>query len=336
VRLLKSSRALHEDSFKCIEQDRKIDVVDASDGGRTFTAELEMVTREAEPALAGADVVIVTIQTTYHEPLAAAIAPFLSAGTLVILLPGYLGSMYFKRHLRQPDVVLAEGETDPYNSRLLDDRTVRLSYLNTRSALSFLPVAATSRCLATATRLFDTWKYSRGNVLESALHNPNLIVHTVGTILSASRIEHSRGEFWLYAEGFTPAVWKLISRLDDEKNSILEFFGCPRLNYLDAAKWRNEEDLTRDSLEVFQGFAKSTTKGPRDLGTRYIHEDVPMGLVLMSSIGREFGIVTPVTDSLVNVAGALTGVDFWKSGRTLDKLGLAGLSREAFIAKLTE
>jgi len=58
-------------------------------------------------------------------------------------------------------------------------------------------------------------------------------------------------------------------------------------------------------------------------------------LVLMSSIGKEFGIATPVTDSLVNIAGALTGGDFWASGRTLAKLGLASLDREAFLAKIT-
>ena len=335
VRLLEPSPSFHRGGFERIQQDRKLDAVDSTSGGRKFSVQLDMVTREAEPALVGANVVIVTVQTLYHEPVAEAIAPFLSRGTLVILVPGYMGSMFFKRHIRQPDIVLAEGETTCYNARLLDERTVRISYRNTRSALSFTPVARGSECLAVAGRLFDTWKYSRNNILESALHNPNLIVHTAGTILSASRIEHSRGEFRMYEEAFTPSVWKVINRLDDEKNSILEFFGCPRLDYLDAAKWRNEEDLDKDALEVFRGFARQSAKGPSDLNTRYIHEDVPMGLVLMSSIGREFGLATPVADSLVNIAGALTGVDFWASGRTLARLGLAGMDRESFLERIS-
>jgi opine dehydrogenase len=336
VRLLEPSPAFRSGSLERLQQDLKLDAVDETSGGKRFSVRLDMVTRAVEPALAGAEVVIVTVQTLYHEGVARAIAPHFDPNTLVILLPGYMGSIFFRRYARQPGIVLAEGETTPFNARLLDERTVRVSYRNTRSALGFMPVARAGECLAVAGRLFDSWKYTRTNVLESALHNPNLIVHTVGTILSASRIEYSGGEFRMYREAFTPSVWKLISRLDEEKNSILEFCGCPRLNYLDAAKWRNEEDLSRDSLAVFQGYAPHAAKGPTDLTTRYIHEDVPMGLVLMSSIGREFGIPTPVADSLVNVAGALTGVDFWASGRTLAKLELAGLGRDRFLAKITQ
>ena len=335
VRLLKTSRSLHEEAFERIRQEGRLDAVDETNGGRKLSAELAMVTRDARSALAGADIVLVTTQTSCHERVAEAIAPFLDRGTLVVLLPGYMGSMFFKRHAGQPDIVVAEGETTPYNGRLFDEHTVRITYRNTRSALSFIPVASGSRCLETAGRLFDTWRYSRSNILESALHNPNLIVHTVGTILSASRIEHSHGEFRMYEEAFTPSIWKVISRLDEEKNKILEFFGCPRLNYLDAARWRNEEDLSKDALLVFQSYAQHSAKGPSDLNTRYIREDVPMGLVLMSSIGREFGIATPVTDSLVDIAGALTGVDFWASGRTLARLGLAGIDRDAFLERIS-
>ena len=42
---------------------------------------------------------------------------------------------------------------------------------------------------------------------------------------------------------------------------------------------------------------------------------------VMRSIGKEFGIGTPASDSLVRIACALTGVDFWASGRKLAALG---------------
>ena len=336
VRLLKTSHSLHEDSFARVQRDKRIDVIDDSSGGRAFSVQLDMVTRDAKAAMTGADVVFIMTQALYHESVAMTISPFLGRGMLVIVVPGYMGAMYFKRLCQQKDIVIAEGESMPYDARIVDERTVRILFGNVRNALSFLPVARKSEGLDIAGRLFETYKYARGNILESAMHNPNLIVHTVGTILSASRIEYSRGDFSMYEEAFTPSIWKLISRLDDEKNSILEFFGCPRLDYLDACRWRNEEDLNKDARAVFESYSRSGPKGPRDLNTRFIYEDVPMGLVLMSSIGKEFGIGTPVADSLINIACALTGTDFWASGRTLARLELSGIDRKSFLDRISQ
>lgn len=46
----------------------------------------------------------------------------------------------------------------------------------------------------------------------------------------------------------------------------------------------------------------------------------------MSSIGDVAGVQTPLMKSVVSLAGALKNEDYWKTGRTLDKVGLAGMS----------
>lgn len=336
VRLLKTSHTLHEDHFRRILREGKIDVIDDSSGGRRFSVELDMVTRDASAAVQGADAVFVMTQSLYHERIALSISQFLKGGSLVILVPGNMGAMYFKPVSQGKGVILAEGESTPCDARIEDGHVVRVLFRNARNALGFMPVARMDEGIGVARRLFGTYQYTRSHILESAMHNPNLIVHPAGVILSASRIEYSRGDFSMYAEAFTPSVWKLIARLDEEKNKILDFFGCPRLDYPDACRWRNEEDLGRESMAVFEGYACKAPPGPRDLNTRYLYEDVPMGLVLMSSIGKEFGIATPMADSLVNTACALTGADFWASGRTLAGLGLSGKDRDAFLESISQ
>ena len=67
-------------------------------------------------------------------------------------------------------------------------------------------------------------------------------------------------------------------------------------------------------------------EGPNDLNGRYLVEDAPYTLVCMSSIGDVAGVQTPLMKSVVSLAGALKNEDYWKTGRTLDTVGLAGMS----------
>ena len=65
---------------------------------------------------------------------------------------------------------------------------------------------------------------------------------------------------------------------------------------------------------------------PADLFHRYVNEDVPNGLVPVSSFGKLLGLPTPTIDSLILLASTMNRTDYAASGRTIDKMGLAGKS----------
>ena len=152
------------------------------------------------------------------------------------------------------------------------------------------------------------------------MHNPNMIVHPIGMLFSAARIEHSHGEFWMYKEAFTPSVLKVIHDFDMQKNSLLQEFGCEPLNYFEAAKWRNERDLTRDAMEVFHDFSKAANKGPAMIDHRYLNEDVPMGLGLYISVAKLVGVDTSIQEGIVALSSALLGKDLKSGARTIQYL----------------
>lgn len=335
VRLLKTSRAMHEENFAEVVRQGGIHCVDHTADEARFFAPLKLVTRDAREALSGAQVVIVMTQSLQHETVADHMGPLLGNAQLVLVVPGYMGSLYFRRACRSKDVVFAEGESTALDCRIEEPGVVHILFRNVRNALAFLPGSRSKDGLHLAGQLFSTYRYTRKSIVESALYNPNLIVHTLGTVLSASRIEYSKGQFRMYAEAYSPSVWNVAEALDAEKNGILRAFGCEPFQYVDACKFRNEEDLAIDSMEVFRSYALSAPKGPASLNTRYVDEDVPMGLVLMSSLGKACGQATPVCDSLVHIAGALRQRDFWAAGRTLESLGLTGLT-VGQIAKVVE
>lgn len=319
VGVLKTSDYGDMDFFNRISAKSAYNVDDETNGTHHFEAKMAFITRDIKKAVEFADVLFVMTTTRQHEDVAQKIAPFVRDGQIIILVPGYMGSLIFKKYIKK-DVTYSEWETTAYNGRIMNSEYVRITFYNPRNAISTLPCSKSQEVLDILSKCFDNTRYLRNNILESALHNPNMIVHPIGVLFSAARIEHSKGEFWMYKEAFTPSVVKVINAFDKCKNQVLAAFGCPPLDYFDAAKWRNEEDLSKDAMEVFHSFADSSNKGPMSINHRYLNEDVPMGLGLLTSIGKIAGVDMAIPESIMALASALLQKDFKSQARSIQYL----------------
>jgi len=67
-------------------------------------------------------------------------------------------------------------------------------------------------------------------------------------------------------------------------------------------------------------------KAPATLEHRYITEDVPMSLVPIAALGQHYGVSVRGMDSIIRLACIIHRTDYWRRGRTLDKLGIGDLS----------
>ena len=72
-------------------------------------------------------------------------------------------------------------------------------------------------------------------------------------------------------------------------------------------------------------------KAPPTLNHRYIFEDVPMSMVPIASLGERYGVSVRSINSIIELACVVHRTDYWRRGRTVEKLGLGQLS----IAELT-
>jgi len=119
----------------------------------------------------------------------------------------------------------------------------------------------------------------------------------------------------------------VLDALDGEKMDVLEKLGFDRVPYVEACKYRNSLDESIDAKEVFLEYAEMPTraKGPTQVDSRYISEDVPQGLVMLESLGSALGTATPICTALINIASAALDRDLRAEGRTPESLGIENI-----------
>lgn len=319
VTLLKTSNKLHNSHFEKIYENQTICL---KENGSTQKASVK-VTTDFKEAIIGKDLLIVYIQTNYHEDLIRKMCEYISDGQTILVEPGYLATCYFLKYTNK-NITIVEAESSPIDCRITSPGNVQVLFKNVVNPVGVYP----AENIETAKNILAQLGYNFtfvSSVVEAALHNPNLIVHTTGAIFSIPRIEYTNihgGTYSMYREVFTPHVWNMVLSLDEEKMNILEKLGCRRLSYVEACKLRNSENDDRDATEVFFDYANnSSPMGPDIPDSRYITEDVPQGLVLLESLGHVLNIKTPVTSALIDCSSALLKRDFRNEGRTVEKLG---------------
>ncbi|NLL45316.1 MAG: NAD(P)-binding domain-containing protein [Clostridiales bacterium] len=319
VSLVKTSNAMHDQNFNyLLENGGTVNLVE---DGKTRTAKIKHITRELSH-ITKSEVVIVYIQTNYHEDLIKRIKPYLRDGQILLLNPGYLSSAYVLRHCSDIDLTICEAQSSFLDCRISEPGTIKIGFRNVRNPLGIYPVSRIEESKEILDKLGFPFVYLP-SVIEAALHNPNLIVHTVGAIMSIPRIEKTKGDYCMYHEVFTPSVWRILEALDKEKMDVMEKLGCERISYVEACKYRNTLDESRDAKEVFFWYAGMPTRarGPLTVDSRYISEDVPQGLVLLETLGSKYNVSTPICTALIDIASAALGRDLRLEGRTLERLG---------------
>lgn len=325
VTLIKTSHSLHDDNFRHLTENGGVMVM--NEFGRESVCQIGHVTRDIS-RVHGQEVVLLCTQTGFHRDVLKQVIPYLEAGQILLINPGYLSTAYALDMGLTEGVIVAEAESNFIDGRISESGHFKVGFRNVRNPIGIYPAAKTAEAAEKLDRLGTPFVYLR-SVVEAALHNPNMVVHTVGAIMSIPRIEAADGDYCMYHEVFTPSVWTVLEALDEEKMNILETLGLERLAYVEACKFRNSLDEGRDGKEVFFAYASmpERAKGPQSVNSRYITEDVPQGLVLMESLGRVLGINVPVCTALIELASASLKTDFRKEGRTLQRLGEENVHR---------
>jgi opine dehydrogenase len=265
-----------------------------------------LATTDAAEAVAGAQLVVTAVPASAHAAVARAVAPHLAEGAVVLLQPGAtLSAVAFLHAAHQAglvaDVTPVETLNAIFTARLRAPGAVDIFAVKRTVSYAALPSDRTAAAGRILEPLFPCLEPA-SSVLEVSLHNMNAIMHPPVALCNVGPIDRAE-PFLFYKDGGTPHVMELVKGADADRLALCEALGV-------------EAHSVRQWYEQVYGL------------------DQPTLYVPYCSLGEVVGLALPTLRSLVILAGALYGRDFWAEGRTLASLGLGGLDRAGLLQRL--
>jgi len=323
---------------------------------RTGTAKLNVVTTNVKEALDGVEAIVISVPAYGHIPFAQAVAPHLEDGQIVTLNPGYtLGAVEFAKTLEEEGVDLKKNMLGAvgilvYATRKYMGSKVFCEAVKAKIPFAALPAKNTAKMLSVLNEFYPQDDGERGilvdsvNELKLSLENINVFQHPPMMILKAVDVELGE-EPYLKSEK-SCAVALLRRAMNREAAAITKVFGMepwpfeythdvlmypywvkrPREG-IDEPEWAKPEN---QPSEYAAGRGFNFLKG------RYITEDLPYGLVPITELGDVAGVETPTVDAVVDIGSAISETNYRRTGRTLEKLGLADMSKAQLLSYVNE
>lgn len=300
---------------------------------------IALATTNLAAALSNAGVVLVAVPACAHADIARMCAAHLRYGQTVLLLPGRTGgALEFRRVLCdagcRADILLGEANTFPFAARCVAPASAVIYGEKSEVLAAALPANRTPELLAACRPFLPMLRPAR-SALHTGLTNLGAILHPVITLLNADRIR--RGEsFDFYREGVTPLVATALAAADAERLRIARAYAAPVCSLRDWIARAYDHHAETIHAAIADNPAYVGIKAPTTLVHRYLLEDVPTGLIPLLELGKAARLNLPVLTALVEQSRLVLGKERWQRQRTLDVLGLEGLSGSSIRAYIEQ
>ncbi len=296
---------------------------------------IALATSDIATAVRGAEVIFNPVPAYAYEIFARAAASHLEDGQIVVAMGKGGGSVVWSQVLREPgvkkNVVLGETNTLLHGCRKIGPAEVTVFGVIQENVVAAFPGKHTDQVRAAIKALFPTRDFRRApNLFESVLLDFNAITHTGPMICNAARIDsaYRKEEFHLFGRDENPpAVCNIIEAVDRERMALAQALGIEAVP-LEVEHTRNKYNPGHAGDQVLPMYESMHTEklekvpGPYTLKARHLTEDVPYGLVTWVSLGRMLGVPTPASEAIITLASILNREDYWKMGRTVERMGI--------------
>lgn len=295
---------------------------------------------EMGEAVRGAELVFMPDPAFTQADNARRLAPHLADGQVVFLAPGTFGSVVMTQEMRaagnRARFAIAETGTLPWLTRKHGPQTAAITARATRLPTGVFPAHRHDEVFAKLKLAFPAIEPVE-NALSAALMNAGPVIHPPLVLMNAGPLEHF--ERWdIHKEGTQPSIRRVTDALDAERIAARVALGYAAPHFPLADHYRSDGEEWMYGRRVHQKLTDSGDWKERIVLAehRYMREDVELGLAFLVSVCDWAGVACPVARGLLALGSAVQGRDLRSTGRTLESLGLARLSREAMRTMLQE
>jgi opine dehydrogenase len=308
---------------------RALTIKDA-DGERAVT--IALASPDIAETLRGADLVFLPDPAFTQADNAKRLAPHLADGQVVFLAPGTFGSWIMAQAVKA-DVAFAETGTLPWLTRKHGPTTAAITARATRLPTGVYPAKKGEWARTVIGKAFPVEPVE--DALSAALMNAGPVIHPPLILMNAGPLEHF--EAWdIHKEGTQASIRRVTDALDAERIAVRVALGYRAPHFPLADHYKADGDEWMYGRKVHKKLTDSNDWRERIVLTehRYMKEDVEHGLAFLVSVAEWAGVPCPVARGLLNIGSAVVGKDLRKEGRTLESMGLSGLSKEEMRKRL--
>lgn len=328
---------------------------------RTGKAYIHKLTSDIKEAVGGAKLIIVAIPSVAHDKFFDQLVPVLEDGQIIHIIPDNYGSLKLRKKMRElgsdKKVIIGGWSSAPYGTRVEKEGGVQTSemWLVYRAKTlrgASLPSTDQEVFLESSKYLgcFDSITEGDGavggqTVLDIGFSNVNPVLHCPGTILGVGVMENfgriyggnDPKQYSIYSHAYCNSIAEVQYAFFLEEVALADAIGVgiakyPKKNFFSRTSILGPEYMGDDCIVPFdEQWQTGYTTGPFTIQDRYVTEDVPVGCHLYHELGLKYGIPTPVIDSMITLGSVMTGKDFYKTGMTLDELGIGHLDKEQLL-----
>ena len=222
------------------------------------------------------------------------------------------------------NAIIAETQTFIYASRAVGPAQAKIFRIKNSIPLASIRAHRIPEVLKKLRSAFPQF-VAGDNIFKTSLDNIGSVFHPALCILNAGWIEDI-SEFQFYVEGVTRSVAEVLERVDAERVAVAEALG---IRALTAREWlylaySAAGKTLYDAMHANHGYRG--IMAPTNLNIRYLSEDIPASLVPIASIGEMLKVPAPTLKALIHLGSIINGCDYWKEGRTVERLGIAGMT----------
>ena len=339
---------------------------------RSGRAYLDMVSSDMGKVVKGAGLIVIAAPAMAHEPFFRELIPHLEDGQVIHIFTDNYGTLLLRKMMREmgctKQVIVGGWSSAPYGTRIesvgkftFPHVGVKYRAITLRGAS--LPMSDIDAFMESSRYLpcIDAVTYGNrpeaGNtVLDTGFANINPVIHVPATILGVSTMEnwgvifggYDKNSYSMYCHGLCPSICEVQYQFFEEEKALAKEIGVGTPQYAYESFFSRRSVLTQEYMGLDKDGKDNVifpldqpsdegNTGPNSINHRYLTEDVPVGCKIYHDLGVQYGVPTPVIDSMIVLAGSMHKKSFFETSKyNLAYLGIDNMPKEELLSYLNE